>query len=122
MYFDENSLKKCIKMCFAVTFKIDILCRFCICHPFLFSKKGLKHCVGSKNSLQRNLTVLNVFSFLFFSFSVHILGASDPHSGVKRIKYRFRAQSTRTVVGDKEYEYLNPSRVGFGSKINCNPM
>ncbi|XP_065929746.1 uncharacterized protein [Magallana gigas] len=54
-----------------------------------------------------------------FTSSVHILGASDPHSGVKRIKYRFRAQSTKTVVGDKEYEYLNPSR--DGSYCNRNP-
>lgn len=52
-----------------------------------------------------------------FTSSVHILGASDPHSGVKRIKYRFKAQSTKTVVG--EYEYLNPSR--DYSYCNRNP-
>uniref|UniRef100_A0A8W8M842 EGF-like domain-containing protein n=1 Tax=Magallana gigas TaxID=29159 RepID=A0A8W8M842_MAGGI len=54
-----------------------------------------------------------------FTSSVHILGASDPHSGVKRIKYRFKAQSTKTVVG--EYEYLNPSRdVSYCNRNPCD--
>nr|XP_034310671.1 uncharacterized protein LOC117684082 [Crassostrea gigas] len=51
--------------------------------------------------------------------SIHILGASDPHSGVKRIKYRFRAQSTGKVINDREYEYLNPKR--DQSYCNINP-
>lgn len=45
-----------------------------------------------------------------FTSSVNITGASDPQSGVKRIKYRFRAQSTMKVIGEREYEYLNPIR------------
>nr|XP_034310672.1 uncharacterized protein LOC105333550 [Crassostrea gigas] len=54
-----------------------------------------------------------------FTSSVRILGASDPHSGVKRIKYRFRAQSTGKVINDREYEYLNPTR--DESYCNRNP-
>lgn len=45
-----------------------------------------------------------------FTSSVNIEGASDPQSGVKRIKYRFRALSTLRVIGEREYEYLNPIR------------
>lgn len=52
---------------------------------------------------------LNGFNCFFFS--VRILGASDSHSGVKRIKYRFKAHSTGKIISDREYEYLNPIRV-----------
>ncbi|XP_022305312.1 uncharacterized protein LOC111112206 isoform X3 [Crassostrea virginica] len=45
-----------------------------------------------------------------FTSSVRIMGASDPHSGVKRIKYRFRALRTGKVISNKEYEYSNPPR------------
>lgn len=72
--------------------------------------KNQKHCIGTIKPLQKNPTVLTML-FLIFLFSIHILGASDPHSGVKRIKYRFRAQSTGKVINDREYEYLNPKRV-----------
>uniref|UniRef100_A0A8W8MD80 Receptor protein-tyrosine kinase n=1 Tax=Magallana gigas TaxID=29159 RepID=A0A8W8MD80_MAGGI len=54
-----------------------------------------------------------------FTSSVHILGASDPNSGVKRIKYRFKAQSTGRVINNREYEYLNPTR--DESYCNTNP-
>nr|XP_034310664.1 uncharacterized protein LOC117684080 isoform X3 [Crassostrea gigas] len=54
-----------------------------------------------------------------FTSSVHILGASDPNSGVKRIKYRFKAQSTGRVINNREYEYLNPTR--DQSYCNTNP-
>lgn len=39
------------------------------------------------------------------------MGASDSDSGVKRIKYRFRALRTGKVISNKEYEYSNPPRV-----------
>ena len=39
------------------------------------------------------------------------MGASDPHSGVKKIKYRFKALSTGKVINNRDYEYHNPSRV-----------
>lgn len=47
----------------------------------------------------------------FYLLSVILTGASDIHSGINKIKYRFRAQKTGTLVNNKEYEYNNPSRV-----------
>lgn len=82
---------------------IDMPCRFCICHPFLF--------YGHKQWI-KILTAMKCYCFNgIFPCSVHILGASDPNSGVKRIKYRFKAQSTGRVINNREYEYLNPTRV-----------
>nr|XP_022304679.1 uncharacterized protein LOC111111817 [Crassostrea virginica] len=53
-----------------------------------------------------------------FTSSVRIMGASDPHSGVKKIKYRFKALSTGKVINNKEYEYYNPPR----SQHYCNTI
>ncbi|XP_062608961.1 uncharacterized protein LOC134270731 [Saccostrea cucullata] len=47
---------------------------------------------------------------------IHVVGATDPHSGVKTIKYRFIAKSTGKIINNKEYEYENPKR----DSIYCN--
>ncbi|XP_022304673.1 uncharacterized protein LOC111111813 [Crassostrea virginica] len=54
-----------------------------------------------------------------FTSSVRIMGASDPHSGVKKIKYRFKALSTGKVINNRDYEYHNPSRDQY--YCNTNP-
>ena len=49
-------------------------------------------------------------TYLWFC-SVRLMGASDPHSGVKRIKYRFKALSTGKVINNRDFPYYNPPRV-----------
>ncbi|XP_056008078.1 uncharacterized protein LOC125667473 isoform X3 [Ostrea edulis] len=65
--------------------------------------------------LQKNVGVDN----MDFSSRIQILGATDPHSGVKKIKYRFIARSTGELINNGEYEYENPQR--DTNYCNINP-
>ncbi|XP_062613909.1 uncharacterized protein LOC134275662 [Saccostrea cucullata] len=72
-----------------------------------------KPSVESRNlELKRNVGI----DKMDYRSRIHVIGATDPHSGVKTIKYRFIAKSTGKIINNKEYEYENPKR----DSIYCN--
>ncbi|XP_062613910.1 uncharacterized protein LOC134275663, partial [Saccostrea cucullata] len=78
------------------------------------------HYDSSKPSVQSQTLERNVGTDkMDYRSRIHVIGATDPHSGVKSIKYRFIEKSTGKIINNKEYEYENPKR--DSSYCNLHP-